>query len=719
MFRLNLFGSACIEGPDGPLTGRAVQRRRLALLALLALARQHGRPRERLVAFLWPDSDPERGRHLLSDSVYRINQAVGGEAVVSVGDELRLDTSRLSCDTSEFLEALERREWQRAVELQPAPFLDGFFLTGADELERWVDAEREHLARERARALEALADAAERAGSLEEAVRWLEVLAGQDPHSSRIALRLMRALERAGDRAAALRHAHAHATRLKEELGLEPDRELVAFVEQLRAPAVTPVPAAAGTPAEMPARREATSPAARPRSVAVLPFVNLSPDPDTDYFAGGITDDVIAQLSKIGALTVLSRASIARFTTSDHSLREIGEALGAATVLGGSVRSAGDRVRIVAQLVDAATSECLWADSYDRRLTDVFAIQTDVALQIASALHAHLSPEEAKRIRQEPTQDLQAYQAYLQGRHCLVSYTDEGMRKSVAYFEKALRLDPNYALAHTGVAKAYAELGETGAMEPDDAYQRARKAALKAVQLDEGLADAHCVLAQLAAVGDFDWAGAEREFKRALELMPGSADTWDLYGRLCSALQRYDEAVVMERRAQELDPLAHRSDYATALIRAGRYPEALDAARRAVDLEPGYDRARATLGWAYLKNGRTEEGLAELEAAVTIGPANTAWLAQLGQAYAQAGQVDRAREILLQLEELSARRYVSPYHMAYVLTGLGERDRAVEALERAARERAGAVYGVKGSFLFTELHSHPRFVALLRRMRLA
>ncbi len=738
VFRLKLFGSASIEGPDGPLTGRPVQRRRLGLLALLSLARERGLTRDKLIGVLWPDADPERGRHMLSDSVYRVNQAVGGEALAAVGDRLRLDPERLSSDAWEFGEALERREWQRAVELHAAPFLDGFYLTGADELERWADAQREQFARERARALEALAQGAEQAGDQGDAVRWWRLLAAQDPYSSRIARRFMEALDRTGDAAGALRHARVHAVLLKEELGLEPDAELLAFVQELQTPARARGPRAGSAPAPHapvaapPSPAEPTAPAASlaastigapdaaatAPSVAVLPFVNLSADPENEYFADGITEDIIAHLSRIGALTVISRASIMRFKSREPNLREIGATLGAATLLAGSVRRVNDRVRIVAQLVDAPTGRCLWAETYDRRVTDVFAIQTDVALHISEALHAQLSPEEHTRIRKEPTRDLQAYEAYLRGRHCFVQFTDEETRHAIGFFERAVALDPAYALAYASIAMAYEDLGETGAMEPAQANLLAREAAAKALALDEGLADAHCILGQLALVCDFDWDVAEREFKRALALAPSSADTYDLYGRMCAALGRYDEAVDMARRARELDPLAHRADHATALIRAGRYEEAQQAAESAVHFDAAYARGRATLGWAYLKTGRSDDGLAELEAAVSLAPTSTNWRAQWGQALALEGKVEQARGVLRELEEMSKHRYVSPYHLAYVYVGLGEDDIAVDCLERAYDERTGAVYGIKHSFLFTTLHPHPRFQALLQKMNL-
>ncbi len=530
-----------------------------------------------------------------------------------------------------------------------------------------------------------------------------EILAGEPPYTGRTAQAVI--AKRLTDPVPAVRRLRT---------------TVPAAVEQalMKALAKTPADRFASTGAFAEALT-APAPVRSPPSVAVLPFLNLSVDPENEYFADGITEDVIAQLSKVRALRVISRTSVMSFKQRSHSLREIAAQLEVATLLEGSVRRVGDRVRIVAQLIDAASDQHLWAETYDRQLTDIFAIQADVALHIAAALKAELTPAEKTRIHKEPTGDLQAYQLYLQGRHWLIRYTQEGMRKAIEYFEQAIERDPSYALAYVGAALAYVELGEGGALQPDEAYARANQAVATALELDAELAEAHATLAYLKFVGDYDWARAEREFKRALELNPSSADTYDYYGRMLSSLERHDEALALLKRAQELDPLAHRLDLATELLRAGRYDEALRSARLGSDLDSQYARGHATLGWAYLKKGRYDEGLAELEQAVTLAPGNTNWLGQLGQAYGLAGELAKARDVLQQLEVLSRQRYVSPYHLAYVYVGLGEQDTAIDWLERAYVERAGAVYGIKGSFLFTSLRSHPRFTALLKKMNLA
>ncbi len=458
----------------------------------------------------------------------------------------------------------------------------------------------------------------------------------------------------------------------------------------------------------------------RSPSIAVLPFLNLSPDPENEFFADGITEDVTTQLSKIRALRVISRASAGRFKRREQTPREIGAALDATALLEGSVRRAGSRVRIVAQLIDAEADRHLWAETYDRELTDIFAIQTDVALQIAAALQAELSAEERTRIRAEPTGDVQAYQLYLLGKHCLNQWTAEGVEQGLSHLEQAVARDPDYALAYATIAHAYAEvaLGIAGALEPEEAFRRAGTAAAKALELDPELAEAHSVAGYLKFVRDYDWAGAEREFKRAIELNPNSGEIYDAFGLMLSALERYDEAIAVQRRAHQLDPLSHRLDIATTYLRAGRHDEALQIATRVTELEPQFAMGHSTLGWAYLRRGKAEEGIAELEKAVSLAPESTMLQAQLGQAYAMTGQTLRAHEVLRRLEALSRERYVSPYHMAYVHTGLGEDERAMDWLERAHEERAGGVYGIKGSFLFATLRSHPRFQALLRKMNL-
>jgi len=343
-----------------------------------------------------------------------------------------------------------------------------------------------------------------------------------------------------------------------------------------------------------------------------------------------------------------------------------------------------------------------------------------VALQIAGALEAELSHDERSRLNQEPTDDLQAYQLYLQAKHCLTRWTQVSSERALKYLNEAVRRDSGFALAHATMAWVYLELGlaVAGALPPAEAFQRARTAVARALELDPQLAEAHAVLGHLRYAADYDWAGAETELKRAIELNPNSGDAYDFYGLLLSSLERYDEAIEVQQRAYALDPLSHRMDLVTTYLRAGRYDDALRLVRRVIEVESQLALAHLTLGWAYILTGRPAEGVASMEKAVSLVPDSTLYLAQLGQAYARVGRTDAARDILRRLEAERQRSYVSPYHMAYVAAGLGDDEAALSWLEAAYEQRAGGIFGIKGSFLFTHLRSHPRFQALLRKMNL-
>lgn len=707
MITVQLLGGACLRSGDAPLSGPPAQRHRIALLTLIVAAWPQPLSRERAMALLWPERDTVNARRLLNLAVHVLRSALGDDTIASTGDGLLLNPSVLACDLHELRTAIAANAPERVVHLTTGPLLDGFHLDDSTEFSYWLDERRSELTHAYIGALLALAERQRQAGDVHGQVGTCRRLVAVDPYSGVHALTLMRALDAAGDRIGAIQHAGEHARRRRADLDLESDHEVVALAEQLRT-----------SPLRRPQVARKPDDRTRSPAVAVLPFLNLSKDPESEYFADGITEDVIANLSKISALRVISHTSVKAFKQRQQSLKEIGTTLGATTLLDGSVRHSGDRVRIVAKLVDVATDEHLWAETYDRQLTDIFAIQTDVALQIAGALKAELSRDEQTRVRRAPTKDIQAYQLFLKGREWFIKYQPEAFTRAIDYYERALARDPTFALASANMAMAYVELAEMGSTAPDTVYQRAADAAANALKLDPELGATHCTTGYLKMVREFDWSGAERDFKRALELSPSSADTYALYGRLCAGLARYDEAIALQQRANELDPLAQRMDQLTTLLRAGRYDQAVVAAEAALELDPAYDRARATLGWAYFLSGRKTEGLAELERAVAIAPANTIWLGQLGQAHAMAGDSAKARAILRELEERARSAYVSPYHFVYVYIGLGEYDTAMDWLERAVAERTGPAYSIKGSFLLAPLHGNSRFHALLRRMKL-
>lgn len=702
MVTVQLLGGACLRAGDAPLTGPPAQRHRIALLALIASSWPQPVSRDKAMAMLWPEKDLPSARRLLNLAVHVLRAALGEEAISSTGDGLLFNPSKANCDLLELRAAIDDDACERVARLYTAPLLDGFHLDDSSEFGYWLDERRNELSHAYVGALLTLAQRQEQSGDIHGRVRTCIRLVAADPHSGIYAQQLMRALHDAGDRLGAVNHAVEHARRRRADLDLGPDPAVAALAEQLRAAPVLRTPTAENGRS----------------SVAVLPFINLSSDAENEYFADGITDDVIAHLSKIRALKVISRTSVMRFKQRQQTLKEIGATLGAATILDASVRRAGDRVRIVAKLVDVHTDQHLWAETYDRELTDIFAIQTDVALQIAAAMKAELSREERSRVRRGPTNDVPAYQLFQRGREFYIKYTPENLLRSIEFFDKAIARDPSFALAYAVKSIAYTELVEVGALSPALAYERATEASEQALKLDPELGAAHCTLAYLKSAHEFDWAAAEEGFKRAIELNPNGADAYVLYGRMLAGLGRFDEAIAAQEHAHALDPLAHRMDRITTLLRAGRFEEAIKPAEDAVEFEPGYDRARSTLGWSYFLNGNQSAGIAELERAVACSPGNTLWLGQLGQAYAMAGDEAKARAILEQLESYAREKFVSPYHFAYVYTGLGESDRALDYLEKAVIARTGPTYAMKSSFLFTSLHNHPRFRALLREMKL-
>jgi serine/threonine-protein kinase len=699
MIRIQLLGGASLRSGDAPIGGPPAQRHRIALLALVAGTWPQPVTRDRAMALLWPERDTASGRRLLNLAVHVLRSALGESVLSSAGDALLFDPSTVSCDLHALRGAIAASDADRVVRLYTGPLLDGFHLDESTEFGYWLDDQRAALAHAYEGALLALAERQEREGDVHGRVGTCRRLVAADPHSAANALALMRALDAAGDRAGARHHAVEHANRVRADLDLEPDPEIAAFADRLRA-----------VPSRVPAVPRTVHP-----TVAVLPFRNLSTDPDNACFADGITEDVIAQLAKIGALTVISHGSARPFRRREQPLAEIGRALGARALLDGSVRRAGNRIRIVVQLVGLEPDRLLWSETFDRDASDVFAIQTEVALHIATALEAELSAAERTRLHRRPTSDLVAYHRFLQGRQWLTPYSNRAIARALEQFERAVARDPGFALAHAHIGMVLTELAEAGIVPPEAAYGRAREAIERALALDPDLGLAHCALAFLEAVRELDFDAAEAEFHRAVELSPGSADICDLYGRFCAGMARFDEAIALLQRASELDPLTHRIDLVTTLLRAGRIEEGLVHAIEANEVRPG-DRASATLGWALFLAGRHDEGIVELERAVASSPENLMWLGQLGEAYGLAGHADRARRILRQLERRARTEFVSPFYLVYVHAGLGDADRAVALLERAAEERTGPVYGIKGSFLLAPLREHPGFRSLLRRL---
>jgi TolB-like protein/Flp pilus assembly protein TadD len=481
------------------------------------------------------------------------------------------------------------------------------------------------------------------------------------------------------------------------------------------------------SPAVADARRAGDTEGGRPgspslsipeKSIAVLPFDNLSRDPDNAYFVEGIQDEILTRLAKIADLKVIARSSTLRFQNKGD-LPQIAEQLGVAHLLEGSVQKVNDQVRINVQLIKAASEAHLWAEIYDRKLTDIFAVESEIAKTIADTLQAKLSGSEQHVIAARPTENTEAHQLYLKGRFFWNKRTGNDLRKSIDYFQQAIAADPNYALAYAGLADAYAFLPGYTAGSPQDSYPKSIAAAKKALELDDTLAEAHTALAIATWLYDFDFSQANREFQRAIELNPNYAIAHQQYGNiLLSALGRFDEAIAEAKRAVELDPLSLviNSDLGVDYFFARRYDEAITQLRKTLEMDPGYYYGYVNLGQALDLKGARDAAIAEYQKARALND-DPYILGLLARSYGLSGNKTEAEKILNQLKELSKQRYVAAYSFALTYLGLGNIEEALRWLEQAYQNRAGNDIGwIRVDPLLDPLRGDPRFDALAEKI---
>ena len=458
------------------------------------------------------------------------------------------------------------------------------------------------------------------------------------------------------------------------------------------------------------------------KSIAVLPFENLSSDPDNAYFTEGIQDEILARLAKIADLKVISRASTQRYKSSPDDLPQIAKRLGVSNILEGSVQKTADRVRVNVQLINAASDAHLWGETYDRNLTDVFAAESDIARAIADTLRAKLTGSEQNALTARPTENPEAHQLYLRGRYFWNKRTGADFKKAIGYFNQAIEKDPNYALAYAGLADAYVLLSAYAEASPKDSLPQAKAAAAKALELDSTLGEAHASLAQALLAYDLNFAEATREFRRAIELNPNYATAHHWYGEsVLGPLGKFEEAIAEARRALELDPLSViiNADYGSALTNARRYDQAIEQLRKTVEMDPGFYYAHWTLGNALELKGFNEEAIAEYKKAIALND-DPLPRALLGHLYAKLGRKDQALAILKQLRELresSKERYVSPYNLALIHIGLGQKNEAIQLLEETYEERDGYnIVFIKVEVLLDPLRGDPRFEVLVQKV---
>ena len=453
--------------------------------------------------------------------------------------------------------------------------------------------------------------------------------------------------------------------------------------------------------------------------IVVLPLANISPDPKDEYFADGLTEELISSISNISELSVISRTSAMTFKGTGKKVGEIGKELDVGSVLEGSVRKSGNRMRIAVQLIDVRDDKHLWSQNYDREFDDVFAVQGDIAKQVADALRVRILPRESRQIEKRPTESTEAYGLYLKGRFLWNERTKQALLKAIEYFKQATILDPKFALAYSGIADSYAVLADHQHLPLLEVHQKTRENALKAVQLDESSAEAHTSLASVLE-DEYNWDGAEREFKRAIELNPNYATAHHWYGIFLSRVGKLDKSLHEASKAQLLDPLSPQIAVSLGFVYDGmkKYDLAESLMRKVLEVEPNFLTARGCLQLVYLHTGRHSEAETEVREILRLSnglPWVKAWMAA---GFAFAGRKEEARTILDEVKALPLETYVGAQPIVYAYVGLGEKEKAVELIEREYETRASWLPQLAQDPLLASIRLEPRVIEVLKKIGL-
>ena len=458
------------------------------------------------------------------------------------------------------------------------------------------------------------------------------------------------------------------------------------------------------------------------KSIAVLPFENRSEDKTNAYFAEGVHDEILTRLSKIADLKVTSRTSTQHYKSAPKNLAEIAKQLGVAHVLEGSVQKSGDEVRVNVQLIKAANDSQVWAETFDRKLTDIFSVESDVAKAIADQLRAHITRLEEQVIAAKPTKNIEAYDAYLRGRYFWNKRTSDGIKHAIEHFQQSIERDPDFALGYVGLADSYIALTFYNFVAPHEAMPKAKESAIKALELDDTLAEAHASLAHVLMNYDWNWSAAEKEFKRSIELKPDYATAHEWYAiHYLTATGRLEEAVQEMKRALELEPasLVMNTFMGAALYYAGRYDEAIDQCRRTVQMDPNFAVAHWHLGLAYEQKQVLDAATEEFKKAISLSGGSPLMRAALGHAYARSQKKHEANKMLDELNELSKQQYVSAYEVATIYVALGNNEQAFQLLEEAYGEHSFHLVYLNVSPQFKPVSSDRRFQNLVQRVGLS
>lgn len=717
-FRVLVDGSA-VEGR------RWSRRKPKQLLKLLALQPHYQLHREQLMGLLWPELDAEAAANNLHKTIHLARHALEPELksaaesrfILSQGQQVALRApGGLRVDAEEFeRRAAAAKRGGGADEYEAALAVYAGDLLPEELYEDWAAARREQLRGQYQELLMKLALLYEARGECERGVEQWKRLLNCDPSNEEAHRRLMSLYAQTGNRHLALRQYRQCREVLLKELDAEPERATVELRERIasgRAPALPQGEAGRGEGAH-----------GAGDSLAILPLENSCADPNAEYLSDGITESIINNLSQLRGLRVLARSTVFRYKGRDVNPQEAGRELGARAVLTGRVLQLGDRLVIRAELVDTADGAQIWGEQYDGHVSDVLAVQEEIARRISEKLQLSLTSEERGRLAGRHTQSTGAYHAYLRGRYFWNKRTEDGLRKGIEHFRQAIEGDPCYALAYAGLAESYAVLGSfgVGALAPAEAFPRAKEAATRALEIEDSLAEARAALAFSLAHYDWDWAAAQREFVRAIELKPACTTAHHWYGLIyLTAMGRLDEAFAEVRRAHELEPLSLsiNTDFGFLPYLMRQYDRAIDEYRKALELDQNFIYTHWKLGLAYEQKAMYEEAIEEFRKAITLSGGSAQALVLLGHTYAVSGMRGEALKVLDELGELSKRKYVSSYRVAAIHLGLGEKERAFEWLWRAVEERDSWLAWLKVDPVLDDLRPDPRFADLVGRVGL-
>ncbi|HEX6060207.1 MAG TPA: tetratricopeptide repeat protein [Gemmatimonadaceae bacterium] len=744
MIALKTLGAVDLRNDGKEVSTVLAQPKRLALLVYLATARPRGfHSRDTLLALFWPESDDERARNSLRQALHHLRRSLGEAAIVGRGDrEVGVDGTLVHCDAAAFDEAIEGRQWETAVELYRGDFLPGLFVQDAPDVERWLDDDRARRRRDASAAAWLLAEASEREGDFAAAERWARKAVEVDPEDESQPHRLAALLERA--RGAASREprpatppaaepseqprapdlAQGPGPRAQGPLSAPtterrvPSAERPSFASE-RAPrwsrlalAAAAILALLAATAWLVGRREAR---AAPPTIAVLPFVNMSADPANEYLSDGMSEELLNLLAQVPGLQVAARTSSFTFKGKNVPVDSIGRVLRVRHVLEGSVRQAGDRVRITAQLIDAETGYHLWSDTFDARVEDVVAVQDSIGRVIVETLRSRLAGDVGVLAQRRDPADPEAHVSVLKGWRAFRQNTPEAYEAAVLHFQDAIRRDPDYGRGLAGLATVRMWQANFRYVDFEAGYAEAESLATRALALDSSLTEAYAVLGRIAEARDRDDASADRLYARAIEINPNEPRAYSRRGALLVRAGRTEEGIALAKRAVELDPAspAVHADLANIYLGLNRFAEAESALRAALSLDPGHPILLGNLALVLFYQEKYEEAGVAIVEARAKSPRDVDLVGKHAFIHARLGRADAARATL----DTAIARGLSPVQQASVLAYLGDRDRALSLLEEAVEARDDRVVALLDAGIVPELRDEPRMQRIIERVR--